>query len=362
MLLSAGLSTEKLKIKVLCGGEALTTELANQLLGTGVELWNVYGPTETTIWSTVSQVEKINDSGEEGIIPIGNPIGNTQIYILDSDLQPVPIGVAGELHIGGAGLARGYLNRLELTAEKFIESPFKRSERLYKTGDLARYLANGQIEYLGRIDNQVKVRGFRIELGEIEAVINAYPYVSQGVVIAREDSPGNQRLVAYLVTKDGFDLLQLRNLLKLQLPDYMMPATFVVLDSLPLTPNGKVDRKALPTPEIDLSKEKEFVPPQTPTEEMIANIFATVLNIQLVGIHDNFFELGGHSLLATQVISRLRKAFEIEIPLKELFAAPTVAQLSDRIESLRNNNSLSLAQQLQAVPTTQLDNREIIEL
>ncbi|MTJ08953.1 non-ribosomal peptide synthetase [Anabaena sp. UHCC 0204] len=362
MLLSAGLSTEKLKIKVLCGGEALTTELANQLLGTGAELWNVYGPTETTIWSTVSQVEKINDSVSEGIIPIGYPIGNTQIYILDSDLQPVPIGVAGELHIGGAGLARGYLKRPELTAEKFIENPFNSNNKLYKTGDLARYLANGQIEYLGRIDNQVKVRGFRIELGEIEAVINAYPDVNQGVVISRVDSPGNQRLVAYLVTKDGFDLPQLRDLLKLQLPDYMIPATFVVLDSLPLTPNGKIDKKALPAPEIDLSKEKEFVPPQTPTEEMIANIFATVLNVQLVGIHDNFFELGGHSLLATQVISRLRKAFEIEIPLKELFAAPTVAQLSDRIESLRNNHSLSLAQQLQAVPTTQLDNREIIEI
>nr|ALT22102.1 nonribosomal peptide synthetase [Anabaena sp. XPORK13A] len=345
---------------VFSGGEALkknTWEKFKQVLP--IPLINLYGPSEATIDAAFHhcQENEFND-----IITIGRPIANTQLYILNNTIQPVPIGVMGELYIGGLGVARGYLNRPDLTAEKFIQSPFNPQQKLYRTGDLARYLPDGNMEYLGRIDNQVKVRGFRIELGEIEAVINAYPDVNQGVVIAREDIPGNQRLVAYLVTKDGFDWPQLRNLLKLQLPDYMLPATFVVLDSLPLTPNGKVDRKALPAPEIDLSKEKEFVPPQTPSEEMIANIFATVLNIQLVGIHDNFFELGGHSLLATQVISRLRKAFEIEIPLKELFAAPTVAQLSDRIESLRNNNSLSLAQQLQAVPTTQLDNREIIEL
>nr|ALT22083.1 nonribosomal peptide synthetase [Anabaena sp. XPORK15F] len=332
MLLAGGLASEKsekLSLKVLCGGEALTTKLANQLLTNVTELWNLYGPTETTIWSAISQVQQTNNIGEEGVISIGSPIANTQLYILDKYLQPVPIGVAGELHIGGDGLARGYLNRPELTAEKFIQSPFNPEEKIYQTGDLARYLPDGNIEYLGRIDNQVKVRGFRIELGEIETVINSYSQVNQGVVVASKDVSGNQKLIAYLLVENGFNLEELRNYIKSELPDYMIPATFMVLESFPLTPNGKVDRKALPEPEIDLSKNKEFVPPQTPTQEIIADVFMTVLHLKSVGIYDNFFDLGGHSLLATQVISRLRKAFSIEINLKELFTYATISELSE---------------------------------
>ena len=339
MLLTAGLNKETLqknkinKIKMLCGGEALTTQLANQLLENGGELWNLYGPTETTVWSMVQQVTKTDDVV---VVPIGKPIANTQIYILDSKLNPVPLGVVGELHIGGDGLARGYLNRPELTAEKFIQSPFSPHQKIYKTGDLARYLPDGNIEYLGRIDNQVKLRGFRIELGEIESALDSYPGIQQTVVIVRQDIPGNQRLVAYLATEDkSLNIEKLRDFIKKQLPEFMIPSAFMILENLPLSPNGKVDRKALPAPDIDVSQNKEYVAPQTPTQKIIAEIFQTILNIKSVGIYDNFFDLGGHSLLATQVISRLRQAFSIEINLKELFAYPSIDQLSDRITSIQ---------------------------
>ena len=271
------------------------------------------------------------------IISIGKPIANTQIYILNKNLQPVPIGVPGELCIGGVGVARGYLNRPELTSYKFIQNPFSnsKSERLYKTGDLARYLPDGNIEFLGRIDNQVKIRGFRIETGEIESVLNTHPLVNQTLVIVREDIPGDKRLVAYLVTNESLTTKQLREFLKSKLPEYMVPSAFVTLDSLPLTPNGKVDKKALPAPDLSsINLENNFVPPSNSTEEILVNIWADLLSFKKVGIHDNFFELGGHSLLATQVISRARQVFSVEISLKSLFEKPTISGLSDSIQTL----------------------------
>ncbi len=312
LLLEAGWQNSH-QLKILCGGEALPQDLANQLLARSTSLWNLYGPTETTIWSLISRVEF-----QSKLISIGRPIANTQVYILDKHLQPVPLGVTGELHIGGAGLARGYLNRPELTIEKFIPNPFSdaKSQRLYKTGDLARYLSDGNIEYIGRIDQQVKIRGFRIELGEIETVLNTHPQIQQAVVIAIKDIPGNKRLVAYVVAREEtLSTKQLRELLKSKLPEYMVPSAFVTLDTLPLTANGKIDHLALPTPDREITREQEYIAPRTPSEEIIANIFTTVLNVQNVSINDNFFTLGGHSLLATQLISRLRLVFGREIPL-----------------------------------------------
>ena len=322
--------------RVFCSGEALPFEVTQRLFSKlECELHNLYGPTEAAIDVTFWQCQPQENLQ---IVPIGRPINNTQIYILDEYHQPVPIGVPGELYIGGDGLARGYLNRPELTREKFIPNPFcdGKSERLYKTGDLARYLSDGNIEYLGRIDNQVKIRGFRIELGEIEAVLSAHPQIQQAVVIAREDIPGNKRLVAYVVTSDeSLTINQVREFIKQKLTEYMVPSAFVILDSLPLTPNGKIDRKALPKPDGEITREHEYVAPRSPSEEIIANIFATVVSVQNVGIHDNFFTLGGHSLLATQLISRLRLAFSVEIPLRTVFESPTVNQLDQTITQLR---------------------------
>jgi amino acid adenylation domain-containing protein len=335
LLLAAGWSGSH-QLKILCGGETLSREVANQLLEKGASLWNLYGPTEATIWSTIYQVDNT-----DGTVSIGRPIANTQIYLLDEHLQPVPVGVPGELYIGGAGLARGYLNSPELTAQKFIANPLSHEPkaRLYKTGDLARYRSDGNIEYLGRIDHQVKVRGFRIELGEIEAVLSQHPVVQQSVVIVREDIPGNQQLVAYLVPPPEQappSASELWEFLKQQLPEYMVPSAFVTLDSLPLTPNGKIDRRALPAPDITRPfGEGAYVAPQTPVQEMLAGIWGDVLEVKQVSIHDNFFDLGGHSLLATQLISRLRDTFCVEFPLRGLFESPTVASLSERLEALR---------------------------
>ncbi len=326
------------QLKMISTGEALPRDLANQLLPKGASLWNLYGPTETTIWSTTYKVE----SGD-GPICIGRPLANTLIYILDSHLQPVPIGVPGELHIGGEGLARGYLNRSDLTAEKFIPNPFspEPEARLYKTGDLVRYLPDGQIECLGRIDHQVKMRGFRIELGEIETTLAQHPAVKEAVVVIREDIPGEKTLVGYVIPAKS-DLAesasnplspQLRQFLKEKLPDYMVPTIFMTLEVMPLTPNGKVDRKALPMPDStrrDLAE--RYVAPSTAIEQQIADIWSQVLNLERVGVHDNFFELGGHSLLAIQVISRLRKTLQVDFSLPSLFEVPTVAGLAKRVE------------------------------
>jgi amino acid adenylation domain-containing protein len=331
---------------LLLGGEALDPSRVRQALESGApqQLLNVYGPTENATISTWYRVEEVERGA--GTVPIGKAIANSQTYILDRHLQPVPVGVAGELYVGGAGLAQGYLNRPALTAEKFIANPFAGgefdSERLYRTGDLARYLPDGNIEFLGRIDSQVKIRGFRIELGEIEAVLSQHPNVKQAAVIVRENAAGDKELVAYVVLRQEQTptISDLRSVLKKQLPDYMVPSAFVRLESLPLTPNGKVDRRALPAPDISArEREDNFVPPTPPTEAKLAAIWAEVLGLQQASINDNFFALGGHSLLATSVISRIRDAFSIELPLRHLFEAPTIASLGKVIETARSAES-----------------------
>jgi amino acid adenylation domain-containing protein/thioester reductase-like protein len=335
-----GLSSCSCLRQVFCSGEALPKELQEKFFARlGCSLHNLYGPTEAAIDVTYWQCQPDSDLLT---VPIGRPIANTQIYILDPHGKPVPVGVTGELHIGGVGVARGYLNRPQLTAEKFIPNPFasdKASERLYKTGDLVRYLPDGNIEYLGRIDHQVKVRGFRIELGEIEAVLSQHPNVRQTVVIATQEMVGATRLVAYLVANQqpAPTIGELRSFLKQKLPEYMVPSAFVVLDSLPLTPNGKLDRKALPDPELAQPElEKTFVAPRTPTEEVLAQIWTQVLRLERVGVTDNFFDLGGHSLTATQLLFRVRNTFKVELPLHALLETPTVAGMAEAIDNVRD--------------------------
>jgi amino acid adenylation domain-containing protein len=350
MLIDAGWQGSG-QLKVLCGGESLSRALADQLLQRSNSVWNMYGPTETTIWSTLRRV-----GAGDGPVSIGRPLANTQVYLLDQNRRPVPIGVAGELHIGGDGLARGYLKRPELTSEKFIPNPFNGDPeaRLYKTGDLARYLPDGNIECLGRIDDQVKLRGFRIELGEIEAVLRQHEAVRESVVVAREDVPGDRRLVAYVVPAAGFtaDSKDLRAFLQDKLPEYMIPSVVVELHELPLTPNGKVNRRALPAPDYDAQLQKNYVAPRTPTEELLCGIWAEVLKVSRVGVDDNFFELGGHSLLATQVVSRIVPAFNVQLPLRTLFEAPTVAGMAERVEALRLQSSTAEAS---SIPRTARD-------
>ncbi|WP_414582659.1 amino acid adenylation domain-containing protein [Scytonema sp. PCC 10023] len=323
MLVAAGWQSKN-TMKILCGGEALDSSLAYQLLERGQEVWNLYGPTETTIWSAVQKVNY--QEQQQGVSSIGRPIANTQFYILDPHQKLVPVGVPGELHIGGLGLARGYWNRPELTKEKFIPSPFESGKRLYKTGDLARYLTDGKIEFLGRIDHQVKIRGFRIELGEIEALLEQHPQVRKTVVVAREDIPNDCRLVAYVVTHETtLSVNELRDFLKKKLPEYMLPSAFVVLDALPLTPNGKVDRRALPAPD-NLRPEltAAFQAPQSEIEKTIAQIWQEVLHLDKLGIHDNFFDLGGHSLLMLQVNNKLRAILQRDISVVTMFQNPTI--------------------------------------
>ncbi|MBN3942856.1 amino acid adenylation domain-containing protein [Nostoc sp. NMS9] len=317
---------------VIVAGEPCPTELVQRhyQLKSETPLFNEYGPTEGTVWSSVYHSHSRQTRKQ---VSIGWPITNTQIYILDSHLRLVPIGVSGELYISGDGLARGYLNQPALTSEKFIPNPFgdKSVARLYKTGDLARYLPNAEIEYIGRIDHQVKIRGFRIELPEIEAVISQHPAVRETVVVVREDSADFQRLVAYLVLqkKQTLTITELRRFLELKLPNYMVPAAFVMLEALPLTPNGKVDRKALPAPDkARPESEAVYQPPQTEVEKTIADIWQELLHVENVGIHDNFFELGGHSLLLVQVHSKLQKIFERNFPLVEMFQYPTISHLA----------------------------------
>jgi NRPS condensation-like uncharacterized protein/acyl carrier protein len=295
------------------------------------QVFNLYGPSEDTTYSTFALVKK----GTSQSPPIGRPIANTQAYILDPHLQLVPVGVPGELHLSGAGLARGYFNRPELTDEKFIPNPYNPGTHLYKTGDLVRYLPDGNIEYLGRIDHQVKIRGFRIELGEIEACLSQHPEVREAVVIARENVLGSPRLVAYIVPRSEptASVGELRSFLKTKLPEYMIPSAFVMLEALPLTPNGKVDRRSLPAPDTARPElEKPFVAPRTEVEERLAAIWSDVLGLEQIGVRDNFFELGGHSLLATQVVSRVREVFGMELPLRRLFESPTVAGLAEGIQ------------------------------
>ena len=299
---------------------------------------NLYGPTETTIWSTVYPV-----SHEEGPVPIGRPIANTRIYLLDAARQPVPVGVAGEIYIGGAGVARGYLNRPALTAEKFVADPFcgEPGARLYRTGDVGRYRPDGNIEYVGRVDEQIKLRGYRIEPGEIEAALARHPDVAACAVAARQEESGDQSLVGYVVARDGADpsVTALREFLKKSLPDYMVPSAFVRLPAIPLTPNGKIDRRALPAPDPQAAMRAAGSPaPRNPVEEVLAGIWCHVLGLERVGVHDNFFELGGHSLLATSILARLHAAFPVRLPLRTLFEKPTIAELSAAIEEFRGSD------------------------
>ncbi|MEP0752181.1 amino acid adenylation domain-containing protein [Trichocoleus sp. Lan] len=335
--------------RLILGGEALTWNLIEtiQKLAADCQIFNHYGPTEATVGVLTYQVAGQKGERNSETVPLGRPIPNTQIYIVDAHLQPVPIGVPGELYIGGAGLARGYLNRPELTAQKFIANPFnqnqtprqtssqgkgERSEsHLYKTGDLARYLPDGNIEFLGRIDDQVKLRGFRIELGEIEAVLSQHPSVRQSIVLLREDV--GQRLVAYIVSNSAFiNDNDLRSFLKEKLPEYMMPSAFVILKALPLTPNGKIDRLALPAPETIKPVADTFVAPRNSVEEVLAGIWVPLLKLEKVGIYDNFFDLGGHSLLIPQLLAKVRETFQIELTLRDFFDAPTIADLGKSIE------------------------------
>ncbi|MEL6325670.1 MAG: amino acid adenylation domain-containing protein [Cyanobacteria bacterium J06626_23] len=329
----------KSNLKLLCGGEALEVALAQQLLACGSELWNLYGPTETTIWSAALKIEA--SMLEDGIVPIGPPIANTKFYILDSQQRPVPVGVPGELHIGGLGLSPGYWRRDDLKRERFIPHPV--DAFIYKTGDLVRYLENGTLQYLGRLDHQVKLRGFRIEPGEIETVLAQHPKVAQAVVVLREDTSTEPQLVAYVVrqkaerrakNEEQRTKNELRTHLSQHLPAYMVPSQFVVLDALPLTPNGKVDRKSLPAPARTAISD-DSAAPLTPTEELLANIWSTVLGQREIARDHNFFELGGHSLLATRVVAQVRQAFGVELPLRSLFEQPTLAQLAMVVDGLK---------------------------
>jgi amino acid adenylation domain-containing protein len=327
LLIEAGWTGDK-DLAIFCGGEALKRELADELLFRGRDVWNFYGPTETTIWSTAWKVVP----GEP--ITIGRPLGNTQVYILDSQLRPVPVGTAGELHIGGAGLARGYLRRDELTSEKFIPNPFAAAsgERLYKTGDLARYLPDGAIECLGRLDHQVKIRGFRIELGEVETVLRQHIGIADAVVTARDDSLGEKRLVGYLISRNGPpSSVELREFARTKLPLYMVPAQFVTLQEFPLTPNGKIDLRRLPAPDSASNTGRTYVAPRNTQEQSLAAIWQEVLMLKQVGIDDDFFELGGDSLSATRAFARTNQAFGTSLTLREMLDHPTIHGLSELV-------------------------------
>ncbi|WP_293118322.1 non-ribosomal peptide synthetase [Moorena sp. SIO4G3] len=332
--------------QLLIGGEALSVAHVQKALETLplTTIINGYGPTESTTFTCYYPISRQLETTIESI-PIGRPIANTQIYILDESLQPLPVGVPGELHIGGAGLARGYLNRPELTQEKFISNLFSADldSRLYKTGDKARYLSDGNIEFLGRIDNQVKIRGFRIELGEIEAVLGQHPAVRETVVVARKDAD-QKRLVAYIVSEQKEELTssQLRQFLKQKLPDYMIPSGFIFLDKLPLTPNGKVDRRALP--ELDTSNRPQdagFVSPRNSRELQLSQIWSDLLNVNPVGVKNNFFDLGGHSLLAVRLMARIKQQFGTDLPLATLFTEPTIENQASLLVNATENQSSS---------------------
>ncbi len=332
--------------RVFCSGEALPFELTKRFFERlDCQLHNLYGPTEAAIDVTYWECQPQDDLQ---VVPIGRPIANTQTYILDKHFQPVPVGVLGELYLGGTNLARGYLNRPQLTEERFIipppaAPPFLRGaggiERLYKTGDLARYRRDKNIEFLGRIDHQVKLRGFRIELGEIEATLDTHPQIQQAVVLATEDLTGNKRLVAYLASGESLKTSELREFLGTKLPEYMIPSVFVTLDAIPLTPNGKVDRRALPTPDLRQEMEQSYQAPATELEKLIADIWQEVLHLEKVGVGDNFFELGGNSLLAMQTVSRLRQLLAVDLTLNSLFDSPTITGLTPEIDRLRQANS-----------------------
>ncbi|MBT9597540.1 MAG: amino acid adenylation domain-containing protein [Vitreoscilla sp.] len=325
--------------KALVGGEAFPLDVANQLLERAGEVWNLYGPTETTIWSTVWRVDAQWLSAHG--MSIGRPIANTSVWILDEAGRPVPVGVSGEVYIGGSGVALGYLDRPELNAERFLPDPFQPGGLIYRTGDRGRWHNSGLLEHQGRLDFQVKVRGYRIELGEIEAACTEVPGVAQCVVLAREDHAADVRLVAYLVLAPGgtFDEAALRAHLRSKLPDYMLPQHLMVLPAMPLLPNGKVDRKALPAPEREPARDSaDRVPPRSETEERVLAAMEAVLNLPGMGVTDDFFALGGHSLLAARLTSRLNREFEINLPLSTLFEAPTAERLALAVTAMQSSS------------------------
>ncbi|MGH3900474.1 MAG: amino acid adenylation domain-containing protein, partial [Pseudonocardiaceae bacterium] len=320
-------ATELRGVRVLVGGEALPADLATSLTKCAASVTNLYGPTETTIWSTVAAV----DERAARYPSIGRPIANTQVYVLDAGLRPVPVGAVGELYIAGAGLARGYWKRAGLTAQRFAACPFGESgARMYRTGDLVRWTTDGQLEYMGRTDHQVKIRGFRIELGEIETALLRHGNVSEAVAITLRENSGHQRLVAYVVpaVDNVVDFIELRGFLRQILPDYMVPSAFVTLDKFPLTPNGKIDRRALPFPDWNAIPRADFIPPRTDVENTLAQIWSEVLGVAEIGVEDNFFELGGDSLLSFRALSRIRATFDVELSARAVFDAPTVSRLA----------------------------------
>ncbi|MEZ2339472.1 condensation domain-containing protein, partial [Mucilaginibacter sp. RCC_168] len=320
--------TNEMQLKMLIGGEGIQKKIKTYFTKIG-DIWNVYGPTETTIWSSIKKL-----SITEGVT-IGRPIGNTQIYILGPDQGLVPVGVTGEICIGGAGLARGYLNRPDLTAEKFILHPFSTAPdaRIYRTGDLGRWLPDGNIEFLGRGDDQVKIRGYRIEPGEIESALTQTGQVQQAVVLCKEDSQGNKRLIAYVVPGNGYQHEDVLAYLRTKLPEYMVPGLLLELDSLPLTPNGKTDRKALLDIDISGAAQSQYEAPRNPIEVQLAAIWSDLLAVERIGIHDNFFELGGHSLLAMRLVSYARREMALELSIGTIFNNPTIALLAAYIST-----------------------------
>ena len=325
---------------LILGGERLTARLLERVtsLGARCEILNHYGPTETTVGSLTLRLEDYDwRHSPADSIPIGRPIANTQLYILDQHLQPVPLGVIGELYLAGAGLTAGYLNQPDKTAERFLANPFSAdpTARMYRTGDRVRYWPDGNVEFLGRADDQVKIRGFRIELGEIESILTQQSSVKQALIVAQEDERGDKRLIAYVVPQreQTLSTQALHEHLKQHLPDYMLPAAILPLAKLPLTPNGKIDRQALPSPEQATAHTKTYLAPATPTEEIVAAIWCEVLRRERISSTDNFFELGGHSLLATQVISRLRQHFRVELAMRIMFEKPTVQGIAQSVES-----------------------------
>jgi acyl-coenzyme A synthetase/AMP-(fatty) acid ligase/acyl carrier protein len=339
-LLASPSASELLPRKYLVlGGEAASWELVTRVQQAATcKVINHYGPTEATVGCCVFPVSENDVSAwRPATVPIGRPIANAQVYILDQQMRPVPVGVAGELCVGGAGVARGYLNQPQQTAERFVSNPFseEKGARLYRTGDLARFLPDGNVEFLGRIDQQVKIRGFRVEPAEIETVLKKHETVQQAVVIPHLDQSGEKRLAAYVVSlkKTAELATQLRSYLQERLPDYMVPSAIVILDALPLTRNGKLDTAALPSLD-SIEPAHALVAPRNAIEQGLVDIWRQVLRVEQVGIEDNFFDLGGHSLLATQVISRIRSTFHVQLPLRSLFDTPTVAGLAQQIAAL----------------------------
>ena len=342
LLIEAGWQGRR-EFKVLCGGEALPRDLARMLLQRCGELWNMYGPTETAIWSTLFRVVDGNAP-----VLIGRPIANTRIYVLDRSGRPVPTGIPGEICIAGAGVARGYLNRSELTAEKFVRDPFSEvfdsdpeGDRMYRTGDSGRFLVDGNLEFRNRVDNQVKIRGFRVELGEVEAAMESHPAVKQAIAKVFELRPGDTRLVAYLLPcGEAPTAVELRDHLRARLPHYMVPQHFSVVGEFPLTPNGKVDRIQLPTPQAADILAEAYIEPKTSAERMVANVFREMLAVERVSADASFFDLGGHSILATRVVSLLRQNEHPGITLRMLFESPTAVALGREIEQLKQASSV----------------------